>query len=409
VSLRTTGPATEDAVSVLASGGAVAVSEAIQGAGTPIASSCLLGSDRRDLVPLGSTIGSSDVRLALFDPGATPAVADIKVALDNASALPPSLQGIAVEPRTVTVVDIGRSVVQQPLLAVDVSAVAGQLAVGAAEVNLSTEQHATVTSPTALFIGVGEAAPSWDLPPPQPASAGTAAAITMPSVRVFDPGSAPAVVSVSESAPGAAGASITETVPAGRVVAIPVPVPELAQAAHKPKKHRGPQHAAAPVFDAPITVRSARGVGIVVALAGAPTAHSSGIAATSFVATAGSSTGAVVLGAISTPTVRDALVLSNPGSGAATATISELAVSANSTPSGSGASAPPAAVLGTVNVPAGGGASVALSAYLSDTPALALVVRSSAPVVVSQVFVVAKTTKTTVPDGSSSEAIPLVG
>jgi hypothetical protein len=416
VALPTIGTATEDAVSVLASGGAIAVSEETEGAGAPLASSCRVGSDTRDLVPLGSTIGSSDVWLALFDPGATPAVADIRVSLDNASDLPPALQGIAVEPRTVVVVDIGRSVVQQQMVALDVTAVAGQLAAGVAEVNLSTQTHTTAASPTALFTGVGATASSWELPPSPPASAGAAAVISAPSVRIFDPGTAPAVVSVSKSAPGGAAASITETVPAGNVVSILVPVPQVPRAtAGKSKQHHPLPHATTPALGAPIMVRSAHGVGVVVALAGAPTAHSSGIAATSFVATAAASTGAVLAGSVSTPTVRDALVMSNPGGAVVTVTISELSGSTStasatgSANSSSGASAPAAAVLGTVNVPAGGGAIVALSTYLSDAPALALVVHCSAPVVLSQVFVIAKATKATAPDGSSAEAIPLVG
>lgn len=75
------------------------------------------------------TLVGSDAYVSLYNPTATEAVANISVLLANGFYAPENIQGISVPAHVQEVVDLGRSVVNNPNVGVDVKVVRGSLAV----------------------------------------------------------------------------------------------------------------------------------------------------------------------------------------------------------------------------------------------------------------------------------------
>jgi hypothetical protein len=267
VPLRTTGPLQHDAVSVLSMTGSVAVFESVAAVAAhthvrrhvpsvppmaPEQSPCATSPTSSSYLAAGSTTGRSDVVLSLFNPTATQAVAAVEVSTGSAVVSPPPLQGLIIKPYSLQVFDLARSVVQQGILAVTETTSVGRLVLGASE-TLAADATANIAiSGQALLIGVATPQDTWVMP------AGLAQPGRSVSMSVYDPGRRPATVTISCAVAGHSLVEITDTVSAGGVREILLPFPAATSSASKSKAPSLP-------VDGPIVVRTAQGVGVVVA------------------------------------------------------------------------------------------------------------------------------------------------
>jgi hypothetical protein len=379
VALATSGPAQNDAVSVLSTAGAVAVFESVSPAAAavtrphhepslsaPEQSPCSTGAATSLYVASGSTAGESDVLVSLFDPTATQAVAGIGVSTQSGSVTPPALQGLIVSPYSLQVFDIGRSVVQQPIVAITVTTTAGSVAVGASETFASDVTATTSASGRALVIGIGRAQDRWVLTP------GLGTTSRTVGLRLYDPGSRAATVTISSPVSGEPPIEITVEVPAGdvRAVQLPVPVAALAKT-QTTSRRRAPR--VSPAVEGPIVVQTAEGVGILVSRIAVLTVgvHEETVAfaaATSVPAIAW-----VVPATASGESVAGGIVISNSGLEPVEAAVVGL--------TGRGGSV---LEVSRVTVAPGASSTVPVSLPASGAPFSGLLVTASAPVVVEQ-------------------------
>jgi hypothetical protein len=177
------------AVSLLADGAGIGVEEITDGTTGRMAAPCVVNPSLNDYIPAGSTKGASDVAISLYDPGATPSVANVRFVTANGSEYPLALQGLPINAGQVVVVDVGKDVAQSGVVATDVAASGGSLVVGAIE----RAQVGPVNVP-ALVSGDGSGASSWYLP------ALPAGGTTLNYVYVEDVGSTATTASISFSA-----------------------------------------------------------------------------------------------------------------------------------------------------------------------------------------------------------------
>jgi hypothetical protein len=174
------------AASLLADGTGIGVEEITDGTTGRLAAPCVVNPSLNDYIPAGSTRGASDVAISLYDPGATPSVANVRFVTANGSEYPLALQGLPINAGEVVVVDIGKDVAQSGVVATDVAASGGSLVVGAIE----RAQVGPVTVPS-LVSGDGSGASSWYLP------ALPAGGSTLNYVYVEDVGASPTTASIS--------------------------------------------------------------------------------------------------------------------------------------------------------------------------------------------------------------------
>jgi hypothetical protein len=328
-------------------------------------------------VGAGSTAGQSDVIVSLFDPTATQAVAAIRVSTGSSVTTPPALQGLIIKPYSLQVFDLSRWVVQQPTLAVAVSTTIGRVALGAAETVASDPTATTATNGQALLVGVALPQDTWVMTP------GLGQITRTVAVNVYDPGSRPARVTIASPVPGRPLTEISVVVPAGGVREVVLPLPTGGSSLG---------HAALPV-EGPIVVRTAEGVGVVVARIavqhlGSHTetlALAAGTAQPSdgwiLPATSGSATTTV-------PPLGGGLVFSNPGAKPTVLQLSEL------TTAGGSSSLP---LLKTVTLAGGSSLTVALPLPLKATGFAGLLVTAGAPVVAEQDFYAVGTAQQPIP------------
>jgi hypothetical protein len=366
LALTRRGPPGFAAVSVETDAGGIGVAESIVGGssvGGPVlvSSPCSLAAAPQGYVPTGSTYGDSDVRLSLYDPGATPAVVDVSVSTGTALTSPPAFQGVPVPATGLVVLDLRRWVFQRNSLAVTATAVSGDVVVGALELTSETVETASRSAPghrvghvrvtgSSLLVGPDRGLRQWAFVGVQ-SRRGVASTFS-----VYDPGRRS--VSVSVAPPGRAGivAALTEDVPAGGIVE----------------------------FATPVTARSGLGAGSVVisAQGGTPvvvarlttryeTRALEEIDATS--GTAGPHDEWLLPGATVTPRIDDVVTLADPGTAGTTVTLLELT---------RGATAP--VRLEAVRVGAGSELEVDLGSVLRRAPAFALQVLATVPILVEQ-------------------------
>jgi hypothetical protein len=407
VSLRTTGPEQDDAVSVLSTAGAVAVFESVATAPTgtlavvhkggkpirvaataPEQSPCSTGVAGTSYLAGGSTAGQSDVVVSLYDPTATQAVASIRVSTGSASVEPPELQGVIIKPYSLQVFDLARSVVQQATVAVTATTSVGRIDLGASETVASDSTASTSVSGQALLIGIAAPQQTWVMTPGLSGSDRTVA------VDLYDPGSRPASVTMSSSVPGRPLIEVSATVPAGEVRQVGLPAPTATpSSSHTSGSHKSARNPTVPPpVEGAVIVRTAEGVGLVVARVAtqrsgahsetvatvAATAEasdgwvlpvSSGQSATGTAAHSTSSTSGQ--GTRSTQPLGGALLISNPGPATVEVHVMELS-----------AAAPLSVVrLTTVSVVAGGTSTVTLQLRLTGPPFAGLQVDASSAVV----------------------------
>lgn len=337
LSLASNARAQSDAVSVLSTSDAVAVFEWVlppnrstSGGAvfTPalIESPCELGTSTVAYLASGSTVGKSEVTVSVFNPTATEAVVGMRVSYGASDVDPPALQGLIVQPYSLQTYGIGAWVVQRQTVAVTVAATAGQVAVGATET-----QSGGAASGQALVIASDETRDTWVLGPGLDVPGRTVA------VRVYDPSERQATVTISSPVSGGPSIDLTAGVPAGGALTVELP---LAPARPSSRGRPVPR-----VIEGPITIRSADGVGIVVARltvvpAGSGTSAVSYIAGTSWPSLLSIVPGRQAAGG-------SAIVLANPGVVAATVQLTSL-------PSSTAGGTVEGRVFGRLTLPPGG-------------------------------------------------------
>lgn len=398
VPLPGTGAASDDAVSVLAPTGSVGVFESVSGPATastlhsadrsrrspaptpraPMQAACSTGATSVAYLAAGSTAGRSQLTVSLFNPTATAAVGAISVATPSGVTSPPALQGVIVQPYSLQMFELARSVVQQPTLAVIATTSVGRLVLGA---SASVESDVTATTSSSgggLLVGTAAPQQTWTM----------ASGLELPgrtvSVRVFDPGPLPTRVTITCPVVGRPTIELSATVAAGRVEDVALPFAALA-----PSRSGLP----AALGAGPITVRSAEGVGVVVSRETveevalhaetvallAPSAQ----AADAWVLPATSNADAVAAGT----TLAGGVVVANGGATAATVTVLQLST---------GGSA--GRTLRTLTLPAGGAVAVDLRLPPAGGTAFAgIEVESTAPVVTETDFSAVGTSQRPVP------------
>ncbi|MGD0943706.1 MAG: hypothetical protein ABR972_05445 [Acidimicrobiales bacterium] len=360
------GPAGFAAVSIETDGGGIGVAESIRGGsnlagGVLLSSPCTLGSAPSGYLPTGSTLGSSDVEVSLYDPDATPAVVDVSVSNGSTLTAPPAFQGLVVPATGLVVLDLRRWVFQVSSLAVTASGVSGDLVVGALETTSATvvmasgstgAQRVTRVQLTgsSLLVGSDRGLGQWAFTALQ-SRLGVASMYS-----VYDPGARS--VSVSVAPPGRSGrvAALTEDVPAGGMVDFATPIAPGARVGVKS-----------------VVVSAEGGTAIVVARL---TTRQRGrvleeLNATS--GTAGPQKAWLLPGAMVTPSIDDVVTLDDPGVRNASVTL--LALTDGPAP---------AVHLGVVKVFAGSERNVDLKPLLKHAPAFALEVRATVPILAEQ-------------------------
>lgn len=183
-------------------GGQVAVWQALSGSAGTATVACSPAAAKQWYEASGSTAGDSQVELALYNPLATGAVADLSFATTHGPALPGDFQGIVVPARKMVMVDVGQHVQQQAAVATTVSARFGELVVD----QLSTSgpgNGATVE----VTPGVAGTASRWYFP------AGQSQAGSANSYRILNPSNGAADVRVSMRLSSGTVAPFALTVP----------------------------------------------------------------------------------------------------------------------------------------------------------------------------------------------------
>ncbi|MGH9297276.1 MAG: DUF5719 family protein [Acidimicrobiales bacterium] len=223
----TRGKTVDEAVSVTATGGGIAVSEQTSAdKGRSLQRSlCGLGAAMSGALVTAGTSGSSEVRLSIFNPAATPAVADVELAAPSGVALPQSPQGIPIPPQSLVVAKLSRDAVQEQRLAVLVTATAGRISVGEQSDTQTTfriglGRGAAVQEAGATFgVGIGRALTHWVLP------LGLTGATRTATLEIFNPGVRPAPVVVTSSEAGDRPSSVSLTVQPRSVTSLTAPLP----------------------------------------------------------------------------------------------------------------------------------------------------------------------------------------
>jgi hypothetical protein len=366
ITLPGSGPAGYAAVSVDTDDGGIGVSESIRGlsgpAGAVIAASpCTLGSAPRGFIPAGSTYGSSDVRVGLYDPDATPAVVDVAVSNGVSVSSPPAFQGVVVPATGLVVLDLRRWVFQVSSLAIAATAVSGDIVIGSLE---TTEE--TVSSPSgtpsshsltrvhfagaSLLVGPDRALRQWSFTALQ-SRIGVASMFS-----VYDPGTKPVSVSVAPPGHGGRVAALSEDVPAGGIVDFQTPI--------APGTRLGAKS---------VVITAATGSLVLVARVTARQRSRSLEELNTTLGTAGAGERWLLPGATVTAGIDDIVTLADPGTKSATVSLVELP------------DLPAARVhLKDFTVLAGSQRNVDLGSLMKDAPEFALEVTADAPVLVEQ-------------------------
>lgn len=197
------------AVSVLTSGSGVGVEEVTDEPTGRVAAPCVAQAASQQYIPVGSTKAANDITLSLYDPGATPSVANISFATTSGTVSPQALQGLPIGAGQLVVLNVAQDVAQTDVVATMVHSTGGELVAGAIE----SADVGTVAYPS-LITGSGIGQSDWLLP------ALPAGGNTVNLIYVLNPGATAttATLSLTQSPRGAGGTAVaTLHVPAGGV------------------------------------------------------------------------------------------------------------------------------------------------------------------------------------------------
>jgi Family of unknown function (DUF5719) len=199
------------AAGVVAQGSGLSVVEVVHSPQGPDAASCARSASTTAYLVAGDTRRTDDVMLSLFDPGSTPAVADVTVATPSGVQSPPALQGLPIGAGQVATYSIAQRVPFAPALAITVRSSAGSLVVGA----LSSDR-VDGTDFDALEPGILDPSPQWSF------SAAPAGPAAQQTIDLFNPSPRSAKVSVSDST-SSGTARIGVIIPADAVAHVALP------------------------------------------------------------------------------------------------------------------------------------------------------------------------------------------
>ncbi len=359
---RSTPPTIFASVSVTASGAEIAVSETLTDGSGAVAAACADGSSGQAYTASGTTAGSSDTRVALFNPTAAPAVVNLSVATGSGTVEPAAYQGLPVAPRSLYVVDIARYVPLRSQVAVSAKATVGRFVLGSLATvdeevmtNRLGPSHSYRVSGEELAVGVGCPLDRWVMP------LGNVGPNESQAVQLFDPGPRPARVTLTSLLPKGKTTTLTVLVRPGQTVL-----------------------AAAPVVwsgtrvDGSLTVTTAGRVGVVVEHETYLALGRGRLGLISFAPASRASAGWVLPGVQETKAYAVSVEITDPGRRPVSAMVAEIASSA-------GAGAAPSQLTDVTVLP-GTTAVVQLRSVVASNPgqSLGLEVRAAGPVLVRE-------------------------
>ncbi|MCU1493008.1 MAG: hypothetical protein JWO62_772 [Acidimicrobiaceae bacterium] len=196
------------AATVLANGSGIAVEELVHGASGVSASPCTDRTSAVDYLASGSTLGASNLSLAVFDPGATPAVVGVSFVTSSGPISPPAFQGLSVGAGQLQVLNVGHYLPEKAVVATIVTATGGHVVAGAL---VTAVTHRVVLS--SVTTATPSASSSWLVPAVPTGSASTS------TFNVLNPGSRAAKV-LLRLGTSSAGSELTTVVPPHAVVAL---------------------------------------------------------------------------------------------------------------------------------------------------------------------------------------------
>jgi hypothetical protein len=199
------------AAGVVAQGSGLSVAEVVHSPEGPDAASCARSASTTAYLVAGDTRKTDDVMLSLYDPGATPAVADVSVTTPSGVQSPPALQGLPIGAGQVATYSIAQRVPFVAALAITVRSSAGSLVVG----GLSSDRLDGTTF-EALEPGILSPSPEWSF------SAAPAGPDAQQTIDLFNPTPRSAKVAVTDST-SSGTARIGVIVPADAVARVPLP------------------------------------------------------------------------------------------------------------------------------------------------------------------------------------------
>jgi hypothetical protein len=251
------------AVSVTVSGGAVAVFETESHGSAQFQQACSDGVAPIGYLAEGMTAGASQVQVALFDPVSTAAVANVTVGTSLGPVMPEQLQGVVVPGRSLVVFDLARYVPQRSVVAVAVGTHVGELSVGASwsvDARFSTTIRGIAEryreSGTGMEVGLGRPLANWAMP------LGAVGPDANEALRIFNPQSRPASLTLRAAVAGGASASLAVTVAPGTAVSLAAPEPPEPSGGEGLRSHR--DRASDVESAALLTVTSAHNLGVIV-------------------------------------------------------------------------------------------------------------------------------------------------
>jgi hypothetical protein len=162
--------------SVLMTGGGVAVTQFVHGPSGWSQAPCRSDTSRQWYFPSGTTVGSNDIYLALFNPSSTPDVVDLTFVTPSGVVHPISFQGIVLQPGQTTAENVGTYVQNEQTVATTVTTRTGRV------VASETQVLAGPSSGLALVPGSPRAQRQWSIPQSQEVVGGTS------SIDIFNPG-----------------------------------------------------------------------------------------------------------------------------------------------------------------------------------------------------------------------------
>ena len=151
---------TYGAVTVVIDGPGVGVNE-IESASTGIATApCTTHTSTHTYFGAGSTAGLSNMAISMYNPGATPAVANVTFTTGSSVTIPAVFSSVPIEPGQDLVVFAGHVLPQKNAFSAEVTTVSGQLAVGALDI-----KDIENSLDDSLVVGTAVAQPTWYLSP----------------------------------------------------------------------------------------------------------------------------------------------------------------------------------------------------------------------------------------------------
>lgn len=161
---------------VIMTGGGVAVTQLVHGPSGWAQAPCQSSTARQWYFPSGTTAGSDDIDMALFNPSSTPDVVDLAFVTPSAVVHPISFQGIVLQPGQTQVEDVGTYVQNQPSVATTVTTRTGRVV--ASEIQV----FAGSVSGLAIVPGAPRPQQQWSIPQSEEVASGTS------SIDIFNPG-----------------------------------------------------------------------------------------------------------------------------------------------------------------------------------------------------------------------------